>query len=313
MKFLSVHCDYIKFRPLKKALKKPEELSGERQNEVEVKNPLVVFTAIEKQDESNQDIVKQYVEQVENIADQVSAKAVVLYPFAHLSPSLSNPDFALKTLEEAEKSISKNFTVSRAPFGFYKEFELKCKGHPLSELSRTIGNDEQAPSNESKKILDTEKPIDHEQLLREIGRAKLDTSKLKENDHRILGQRMDLFSFNDVAPGSIFWHKNGQVIYNQLTALSRKLHEKYDYDEIAAPQILDNKLWKISGHWDHYKDNMFLTEYESKAAGIKPMNCPGMMLVYNTKTRSYKDLPIRLFEFGVVHRKELSGVLARPL
>ena len=155
-----------------------------------------------------------------------------------------------------------------------------------------------------------EEEYDTERLLREISRTKLDTSKLKENDHRILGQKLDLFSFNEAAPGQPFWHANGQTIWNELMNFERSINKKFNYQEISTPYILDNRVWKISGHWDHYKNNMFITEFENNKSGIKPMNCPGMMLVYKTKTRSYKDLPLRLFEFGTVHRKELSGVLA---
>jgi len=140
MKILALHCDYIRFKPLKKALKQPEELSDEAKELVEVKEPLVVLVAIEKQDESNPDIVLKLVAEIENIAQQVKADTIVLYPYAHLSSSLARPDFAMKVLQEAEKAL-KRFETKRAPFGYYKQFELKCKGHPLSELSRQINYD----------------------------------------------------------------------------------------------------------------------------------------------------------------------------
>jgi hypothetical protein len=146
-------------------------------------------------------------------------------------------------------------------------------------------------------------------LLQQISRSKLDTSKLKENDHRILGQKLDLFSFNEVAPGMVFWHSRGLIIYNELLNYWREEHKKEGYEEIKTPQIMDSKLWKISGHWDKYKENNFTTDYEGRPFLVKPMNCPGGMLVYKTKTRSYKDLPLRVGEVGVVHRTELSGVL----
>jgi len=133
--------------------------------------------------------------------------------------------------------------------------------------------------------------------------------KLKDNDHRILGQEMDLFSFNETAPGMVFWHDKGYVIFKELVQFWREEHEKAGYKEISTPQILDKKLWQISGHWEKFKDNMFLTEYEGRELAIKPMNCPGGMLVYRNKPRSYKDLPLRMGELGIVHRQELSGVL----
>ncbi len=237
-----------------------------------------------------------------------------MYPYAHLSSNLAKPDTAREYLVEAEACFKKEgFNVTRAPFGYYKEFELKCKGHPLSELSKEFG-----PMHENKEVIGViakekrkeDKEEDTSRLLREISRSKLDTSKLKENDHRILGQKLDLFSFNESAPGSVFWHKNGLAIYNELVKFSRELHERFNYQEISTPQFVSNKVWKISGHWYHYRDNMFISDYEGNDFALKPMNCPGMMLVYKTKTRSYKEMPLRLFEFGVVHRKELSGVLA---
>ncbi len=300
MKILSLHCDFIRFKPIKKALKEPEELDEKRKKEIEVKDPLVILTAVEKQDEQNQNVLSQYVNEIISIAKQVDAKNIVLYPYAHLSPSLSNPKFALKTLETAEKELSKNYKVTRAPFGYYKEFELKCKGHPLSELSREI--------NSKGDIKETE-TIDYKQLLKEVSKSKLDTSKLKENDHRILGKQMDLFSFSETAPGMVFWHNNGLIIRNELIKFWRDEHRKAGYQEILTPQILDKKLWQISGHWEKYKDNIFLTEYENKTFAVKPMNCPGGMLIYKTTPKSYKDLPIRAAELGIVHRQELSGVL----
>ena len=306
MKILSLHCDYIKYKPLKKALREPEELSERRQGEIKVENPLVLMIAVEKKDESNPNIIEELVDQAKDLAKQVKAEKLVLYPYAHLSPSLSKPNFALKTLEEAEKRLKKDFKViERAPFGYYKEFELKVKGHPLSELSRDIHFE--ADNIERSSIKET---YNHKQLLRELGKSKLDSSKLKDNDHRILGQQMDLFSFSDVAPGMVFWHNNGLIIRNKLIEFWRDEQSKAGYEEIQTPQILDKKLWQISGHWEKYKENIFTSDYEKRTFAVKPMNCPGAMLVYKSKPKSYKDLPLRTAEMGIVHRQELSGVLS---
>jgi len=306
MKILSLHCDYIKFKPLKKALKNPEELSEERLKEINVKDPLVIFVAVEKGDSVL--LVPELVKNVEDIAKQVNAKEIVLYPYAHLTSNLAVPELALSVLEEADGELEKKkLKVIRAPFGYYKEFELKCKGHPLAELSRTIlgtGN------TKGEKVKDVDDDFNYKQALRTLGKSTLDRSKLKDNDHRIIGSEMDLFSFNEVAPGMVFWHNNGLIIYNKLVELWREIQNKQGYQEISTPQVMDEKLWKISGHWQKYKDNIFLTEYEKRQFAVKPMNCPGGMLVYRSKTRSYKELPMRMAELGVVHRQELSGVLA---
>ena len=310
MKILSLHCDYIKFKPLKSAIKHPEKLSKEREKEIQVKDPLVVLTAVEKQDEENPNILSEYLKNITDIVKQVNAKNIVLYPYAHLSPSLSNPEFAQKILEQAEHALSQNspYKITRAPFGYYKEFELKCKGHPLSELSRSIGSKETLTND--KKMISKSEDINYKQLLKEISKSKLDTRELKENDHRILGKQMNLFSFSETAPGMVFWHNNGLIIKNELTEFWRKEHRKAGYEEIQTPQILDKKLWQISGHWEKYKDNIFLSEYEGRTFAVKPMNCPGGILIYKTSPKSYKDLPIRAGELGIVHRQELSGVLA---
>ena len=266
----------------------------------------MILTSIEQGD--NEDTIKQLVEAVEKTAKEVKASNIVLYPYAHLSSNLAKPAIALELLKEAEKRLNKSFKhVYRAPFGYYKTFELKCKGHPLSELSKEFKNPESKTQVSSGKVV--EEKYDISKLLREINRTKLDTSKLKDNDHRILAQKLDLFSFNEVAPGMVFWHDNGLYIYNKLTEMKRNLLKKNNYLEISTPQIFDSKLFKISGHWDHYKENMFLTDYEGRQFGVKPMNCPGAMLVFRTNPRSYKEMPMRLAEFGMVHRQELSGVI----
>ncbi len=301
MKILSLHCDYIKFKPLKKALRLPEELSEERKKEIEVREPVVFLIAVEKQDEENKGLVESVVKEIKDIVGKIGVNDVVLYPYAHLSPSLSSPDFALKTLEKVDKELNKDFKIVRAPFGYYKEFELKVKGHPLSELSRDIHFSGELPG---------ENDVDYKQLLREISKSKLDARELKDNDHRILGKQMDLFSFSETAPGMVFWHDKGLIIRNALIDFWRQKHRKADYEEIRTPQILDKKLWQISGHWDKYKENIFLTEYEKRQFAVKPMNCPGGMLIYKNSPKSYKDLPLRVGELGDVHRQELSGVLS---
>jgi len=300
MKILSLHCDYIKFKPIKKAIKNPPKLTKEEEKGREVKEVLVILTAVEKWDSDVSLVVKELVRNVKDIALQVKAKNIVLYPYAHLSRDLGKPEMAQDILEKSEKALVKGgFKVVRAPFGYYKEFELKVKGHPLSELSREIRVGEKKGVEE----------YNLKQLLREISKSKLDSSKLKENDHRIIGKQMDLFSFSEVAPGMVFWHNNGLIIMNELIKYWREEHVKAGYEEIQTPQIMDNKIWKISGHWDKYKENIFLTEYEKRDFAVKPMNCPGGMLVFKNSPKSYKDLPLRVGELGIVHRQELSGVL----
>jgi len=297
MKILTLHVDYIKFKPLKKALKSIASLLGKEKEEKKVGESLVVLTAVEKKDGVVQEVVDNLVKEVKEIAEKVNVKDIVLYPYAHLSNDLASPETAIEVLDESEKALKKLFNVSKAPFGYYKEFEMKVKGHPLSELSREI------------KFKGKEEIYDSKKLLRDISKSKLDTSKLKNNDHRIIGKQMDLFSFNETAPGMVFFHNNGLIIYKELIKYWRELHKEFEYQEIATPQILDKRLWQISGHWEKYRDNIFLTEYEKREFAVKPMNCPGGLLVYKNSPKSYRDFPLRVGELGTVHRQELSGVL----
>lgn len=131
----------------------------------------------------------------------------------------------------------------------------------------------------------------------------------KKRDHRKIGREMDLFMMRDEAPGFPFFLPNGMILKNALLDYWREIHRKAGYIEISTPQIMNRHLWETSGHWDHYKDNMYSTTIDEEEYCIKPMNCPGGVLVYASKPRSYRDLPIRAGEIGLVHRHELKGAL----
>lgn len=129
------------------------------------------------------------------------------------------------------------------------------------------------------------------------------------NDHRAIGQALDLFSFHDVSPGAPFWHPKGMVIVKELEKFIRKLQEDHGYLEISTPIMVKKKLFEKSGHWKFYKDDMFRIKVDKEEYALKPMNCPESALVYGYTKRSYRDLPLRLAEIGRLHRNELSGVL----
>lgn len=131
----------------------------------------------------------------------------------------------------------------------------------------------------------------------------------KKRDHRRIGREMDLFMMRDEAPGFPFFLPNGMILKNTLLDYWREIHHKAGYVEISTPQIMNSRLWKTSGHWDHYKDNMYSTMIDDEEYCIKPMNCPGGVLVYASKPHSYRELPIRAGEIGLVHRHELKGAL----
>jgi threonyl-tRNA synthetase len=132
----------------------------------------------------------------------------------------------------------------------------------------------------------------------------------KKRDHRRLGVQLDLFSFHDVSPGSAFWHPKGQRIWRTLESAMRELQERRGYQEISTPIVVSERLWRQSGHWDHYAENMFIVESEGQQFSLKPMNCPESTFIYRSHLRSYRDLPIRLTEYGRLHRNERSGALS---
>lgn len=131
----------------------------------------------------------------------------------------------------------------------------------------------------------------------------------KERDHRKLGKELNLFMFSEEAPGMPFYLPNGMILRNELEQFSRELQQRRDYQEVRTPFIMNQRLWEQSGHWDHYHENMYFTEVDDTNFALKPMNCPGHMLVYKNQLHSYRDLPLRIAEFGQVHRHEFSGAL----
>ena len=131
----------------------------------------------------------------------------------------------------------------------------------------------------------------------------------EKRDHRKIGKEMDLFSFHEEGPGFPFWHPKGTILYNELKNFIRKENIKRGYGEVMTPVILNKNLWLTSGHWEKFRENMYFTEIDKQEFAVKPMNCPGGILIYNETLHSYRELPIRYAEFGLVHRHELSGVL----
>ena len=133
--------------------------------------------------------------------------------------------------------------------------------------------------------------------------------RARANDHRRLGPQLGMFTFSELAPGSAFWLPAGTRVYNELVKLSREMGEPRGYTEVKTPQLYDSSLWKTSGHWDKYRENMFVTESEGRSMAIKPMNCPGHCQLYSLQRHSYRDLPVRYSEPGLLHRNEPSGTL----
>ena len=150
---------------------------------------------------------------------------------------------------------------------------------------------------------------------KELNKYLHELEEAEKRDHRKIGKEMDLFHFQDEAPGMVFWHSDGWTIYRNLRNFVRSRLQESDYIEVNTPQVIDRKLWEASGHWDKYRENMFITEIDEEHANekrvnaLKPMNCPGHVQIYNQGIKSYKDLPLKYAEFGLCHRYERSGTM----
>ncbi|MFH1106234.1 MAG: threonine--tRNA ligase [Candidatus Aenigmatarchaeota archaeon] len=296
MRILQLHVDFIEFTPVKKEIEAAEPAEEKKQRFEDI---VVFFIAVEQSDTT--DVGKRAIDDIALSLRNLKAKKALIYPYAHLSNSLAKPSDALKIVKEMEAEAKKQkIEVYRAPFGWTKSFSLSVKGHPMAEQSKTFTAAGTKPA--SKKLQKTPDAGKKAQAV--------EIEKLPENDHRVIGQRLDLFSFHEEAPGMAFFHSGGMVIRNALIGFWRKEHAKRGYQEISTPSIMKKQIWEKSGHWDHYNDNMFFTQIDAQEFAIKPMNCPGAILVYKSANRSYRDLPLRFAELGMVGRNELSGVLS---
>ena len=228
---------------------------------------------------------------------------------------------AIKFMEEREEPYKVeliNDLPEDATISFYKQgdFTDLCAGPHLDSTGRVKGNAIKLTSctgaywrgDSNRKMLQRvygtcfQKKDELDAYLARIEEAK-------KRDHRKLGKELGLFAFRDEAPGFPFYLPKGMVLKNTLIEYWREVHKKWDYVEIQTPQIMRRTLWETSGHWDHYKDNMYTTVIDEEDFAIKPMNCPGSILVYDLEPHSYKELPLRYGELGAVHRHELSGAL----
>jgi threonyl-tRNA synthetase len=308
MKTLNLHTEYIKFKPLKKALKSMEPLSDSEKEEISVKDALAVMTAVEKGDEDVKGVVAKLVEEVKKIADQINVKNVVLYPYAHLSSNLASPNVAIEVLNLAEKELKKFFNVAKAPFGYYKEFEMKVKGHPLSELSREIKVD-----GSKIKIHEPELSKDERaRLLKSMTKNKIQSIRgkndLKSNVE--LGKELDLYIINEVVgKGLPLFTPKGTSILRRMRRFIEDEELRRGYEYTQTPILAKSDLYKISGHWQHYKEDMFVTDVYGDDYALRPMTCPFQFVLFKRKARTYKDLPKKYAEIATLYRKEQTGEL----
>ncbi|HQT44726.1 MAG TPA: threonine--tRNA ligase [Candidatus Micrarchaeota archaeon] len=467
MKLLLVHADFIEYEPLTKAFKAAADVP---KGKTRVEECLVAFMAVEKDDVDAQIVSEKALAEIVKTARLVKAARIVLYPWVHLTQEPSPLDVAQKTLAAISEQAKKypEFEFHSSPFGWYKSFDVKCKGHPLSELSRKITAEPQGKASKppAEKMfakycsslpnatgaeiarktaallamhaasilfpkakfgtisitadgfaadIDVGRaltPADLDRLsakMSEISKSALavasqqvpkakaieafaasgqayfldalseaesssvylaqaggssylaegpfasdfskcphfkltkvggaywrnDSTKAQmqrisgfafqaaqeleahlklveeaeKRDHRKIGVQLGLLMFHDWSPGSPFLLPNGTVVYNELQQFIREEYFRRGYSEVITPQLFNKKLWEASGHWQHYKDNMFLLNVDGEEFSLKPMNCPSHVLLFKSQFRSYRELPFRVADFGMLHRNELKGVL----
>ncbi|MDE1804549.1 MAG: threonine--tRNA ligase [Candidatus Micrarchaeota archaeon] len=301
MRILQQHVEFIEYEPIKKEIASAEEAEKKK---VKYEDIVVLFTTVETGD--NEEIAKKAIDDVAKFLKNLGKNTILIYPYAHLSSNLAKPQDAIAELKSMESNArGLGITVHTSPFGWNKQYSLKIKGHPLAEQSRSYGI-AAAAKNASKKV-EAKHHISAPADLSIV--KKSNWSGLPETDHRTIGEKLDLYSFQEVSPGMTYWHPNGYILYKELMKFIRQKLDQYGYQEIATPAFANLALWQVSGHLDHYKENMYTFASEEQVFGLKPMNCPSTILIFKSKKWSYRDLPVRLADFDKLYRNEISGAL----
>jgi threonyl-tRNA synthetase len=299
MKILQMHVDFIEYTPVKKEIRAAEEIEPRTVREDDI---VVLFTAVEQGDDVP--LAEKAASETKEFLSKLGTKRVLIYPFAHLSQSLAPPAEAMEVILGMEKAAAgAGLEVRRAPFGWTKALQIKVKGHPLAEMSRSYSK----ATPESGRP----KPQRRRELSESEAAARLKRSdfvNLPDTDHRIIGERLDLFSFQEVSPGMVYLHEKGLRLRNTLVDFLRGELARGGYQEVSTPSLANTALWQVSGHSEHYRDNMFLTSLGDEEMGMKPMNCPSHFLIYKSRKWSFRELPVRYATFDPLFRNELSGV-----
>jgi threonyl-tRNA synthetase len=295
MKILQLDVDSITYELIKPEAKLYEESD---KKSVTVKDALVLLLSVEEGDDRS--VAEKAAADALETAKKLERKRILVYPFAHLSNNLADPKSAMEVVSQLFKACEvPGMEVSKSPFGWNKKLTVAVKGHPLAEQGRSYGKDE------VKKTYKKAKPVGvNTSIVR-----KSDWSGLPDADHRTIGEKLDLYSFQEISPGMVYWHNNGYIIFKELFKYIREKLDEYGYQEIATPALANLALWHVSGHIDHYKSEMFTFESGSDEMGLKPMNCPSTIMIFKSRKWSYRDLPLRLADFDKLYRNEVSGAL----
>lgn len=302
MRILNLHVDYIKFKPLKKAVKSVPSLAEEEKGEKEAEDALAALIAVESGDKNLDEVVSSLYNNIKDVASQLNTSNVVVYPYSHLSSDLGSPEMAQSVLDKIEETLKgEGYSVWKAPFGYYKQFELKVKGHPLSELSREVhfeGNEKE--------------DYDLNQLVKKLEKFGMSSQKPPggKKNHIQLGQELDIYTMNEViGHGLPLFTPRGTTIKREIERFIVDEELRRGYEHTSTPEMTSSDLFKVSGHWDHYRDNMFTMKVGKNDFALRPMTCPFQYALYKRKQRSYRDLPKKYAEIATLFRSEKSGEL----
>lgn len=333
MKLLTIHADFMEFEVKKKASSSAEENIQKGKQRIE--ECLVVFTAVEKNDEKNvSQAVKKYVQEIVNIAQQVDVKKIVLYPYAHLSSSLSLPSIAEQVLKDAEKILQEKYVVTRAPFGWYKSFDLSCKGHPLSELSREIVVDSSGSESEAKEqnvsealkaektltsewfILDLDgklNPLSYDPELKQFSgfefanyenlekfaayeMAKNRVAK-EEPPHVKYMRKLELVDYEPGSdPGNLRFYPKGRLVKSLIETWVTRQVKNYGGMEIESPIMYDFEHPSLKSYLNRFPARQYSIQTPNKKVFLRFAACFGQFLMSKDAQISYKQLPVKLYE-----------------
>ncbi len=343
MKILTIHADFIEFVAKKKALKEAEKADKKPHR---VEECLVVFTAVEKVDEKNPDaVIKRYLLEIRNVAQQLSVKTIVLYPYAHLSSSLASPKVAQKIMQDAEKELAKDkkFEVARSPFGWYKSFNIKTKGHPMSELAREFSAEDKEKGEVSEALKAEEKMISHWHVLDVDGKL----NKIEFKDKKIRGfdfnkwKNLNKFASYEMAkvrvaneepphvrymkklqmvdyepgsdPGHLRFYPKGRFVKGLLERYTTRKVKEYGGMEIEAPLMYDFEHPSLKSYLNRFPARQYTIQTPNKKVFLRFAACFGQFLQMHDAQISYKHLPVWLYEmtrssFRVEQHGELTGL-----
>ncbi|MBW6461724.1 MAG: threonine--tRNA ligase [DPANN group archaeon] len=336
MKTILLHSDFIEFEAKKKAVKNPEEIDVKKHR---VEDCLVAMSAVEKNDETNTTgIAEKFAEEVMSVAEQVKTKNIVIYPWVHLTSAPSKPDVALKVMKLSEVMLEKKgYAVSRAPFGWYKEFNIKCKGHPLSELSRDIAvgeavkveEDNEAVKNEDKlrstwHILDVDGKLvsadkfDYSKYpeLKQFYQYEMKGSRInqKEPPHIAMMRSLELVDYEPGSDsGNLRWYPKGQMIKRLLETKVTDMVKKSGAMQVETPLMYDFEHPQLSKYLNRFPARQYVIKSDEKEYFLRFAACFGQYLMGHDMVMSYKHLPVKLYElthysFRREQRGELSGL-----